>query len=53
MTICPIHFIGTETTALALRWSLILLARHPEIQKRVQAEIEEVIGDRDMQWADR
>ena len=37
----------------ALRWALILLARHPEVQQQVRDEIDSVLGDRELQWADR
>ncbi|KAL3834416.1 hypothetical protein ACJIZ3_009152 [Penstemon smallii] len=38
-------FGGHETTALALTWTLLLLAVHPEWQKELREEIGEVIGD--------
>jgi cytochrome P450 len=38
---------GHETTANALAWTFVLLARHPEIQERVRAEAMAVLGDRD------
>ncbi|KAK4480743.1 hypothetical protein RD792_013825 [Penstemon davidsonii] len=38
-------FGGHETTALALTWTLLLLAIHPEWQKELREEIKEVIGD--------
>ncbi|XP_039236539.1 cytochrome P450 2J2-like isoform X3 [Pipra filicauda] len=37
-------FAGTETTSTTLRWALLFMALHPEIQARVQAEIDAVIG---------
>lgn len=37
---------GHETTAVALTWSLYLLAQHPEIEERIQAEVDQVLGDR-------
>ncbi|KAM6262222.1 cytochrome P450 2J2-like [Porphyrio hochstetteri] len=37
-------FAGTETTSTTIRWALIYMAIHPEIQARVQAEIDAVIG---------
>ncbi|XP_073442576.1 cytochrome P450 2B4-like [Dendrobates tinctorius] len=35
---------GMETTATTLRWGLLLMMKYPEIQKKVQNEIENVIG---------
>lgn len=35
---------GHETTALALSWSLLLLALYPEAQERAQAEARAVLG---------
>ncbi|XP_051803051.1 cytochrome P450 2J4-like isoform X2 [Acanthochromis polyacanthus] len=35
---------GTETTTTTLRWGLLYMILHPDIQKRVQAEIDTVIG---------
>jgi cytochrome P450 len=37
---------GHETTALALAYTFHLLARHPEVDARVAAEVEEVLEDR-------
>lgn len=36
---------GHETTALALSWSLLLLASYPEIQERARAEARTALGD--------
>jgi cytochrome P450 len=38
---------GHETTALAMSWALHLLSLNPEVQERLVAELEEVLGDRD------
>ncbi|OPJ77000.1 hypothetical protein AV530_007432 [Patagioenas fasciata monilis] len=35
---------GTETTSTTIRWALLFMAMYPEIQARVQAEIDTVIG---------
>lgn len=35
---------GVETTATAMSWTLDLLARHPEVQERLYAEITGVLG---------
>ncbi|WP_018657668.1 cytochrome P450 [Actinomadura flavalba] len=37
---------GHETTASTLGWSFYLLDRHPEVQRRLRAEVREVLGDR-------
>ncbi|HEY1012348.1 MAG TPA: cytochrome P450 [Herpetosiphonaceae bacterium] len=37
---------GHETTAVALSWACHLLAEHPEIQARLQAEVDQVLGGR-------
>ncbi len=38
--------MGHMTTAMALTWSLHLLATHPEAEARVVAELAEVLGER-------
>ncbi|CAN0902774.1 Cytochrome P450 734A1 [Linum grandiflorum] len=38
-------FGGHETTALAISWTLMLLAKHPEWQEELRNEIKEVSGD--------
>jgi cytochrome P450 len=37
---------GHETTANALAWTWYLLARHPEVEREMHREIDEVLGDR-------
>ncbi|KAM6124257.1 cytochrome P450 2J4-like [Pterocles gutturalis] len=46
LTACALDllFAGTETTATTIRWALLYMAIYPEIQARVQAEIDTVIG---------
>lgn len=35
---------GTETTATTLQWALVYLIKHPDVQEKVHAEIDRVIG---------
>jgi cytochrome P450 len=44
--VVTIFLAGHETTASALTWSWELLAHHPEAERRVHAELDEVLGDR-------
>jgi cytochrome P450 len=32
-------FVGSDTTSLAVTWTLLLLAKHPSIQDRLRAEL--------------
>jgi cytochrome P450 len=43
---------GHETTAIALAWTLLLLARHPEAAARLAAEVDAVLGGRRPTMAD-
>ncbi|MER8029705.1 cytochrome P450 [Streptomyces bauhiniae] len=42
-TIAAVFLAGTETTASALASALDLLARHPEIERRLHAEVDSVL----------
>jgi cytochrome P450 len=43
---------GHETTAAVLTWALFELAQKPELLKKVQKEIDDVVGDRDPNFDD-
>ncbi|KAL8188162.1 UNVERIFIED_CONTAM: hypothetical protein K2H54_062269 [Gekko kuhli] len=46
LTQCIFDFFiaGTDTTATTLQWAVFLMATHPEIQEKVQKELEDVFG---------
>ncbi|XP_005923249.1 cytochrome P450 2J2 [Haplochromis burtoni] len=43
---CTLDLIeaGTETSSTTLRWALVFMINYPEIQEKVQAEIDRVVG---------
>jgi cytochrome P450 family 97 subfamily B polypeptide 3 len=43
---------GHETTAAVLTWAIFELSQQPELMKRVQSEIDNVVGDRDPTFED-
>ena len=43
---------GHESTAITLAWTLALLSRHPGIERRVVAELDEVLGGRTPTFTD-
>ena len=42
--IADLFAVGTETTALTLRWALLYMIVHPCVQRKVQEELDEVVG---------
>ena len=44
--VVTVFLAGHETTASALTWSWWLLAQHPEVERPLHAELDEVLGDR-------
>ncbi|XP_067237361.1 cytochrome P450 2K1-like [Chanodichthys erythropterus] len=53
MTVANLFVAGTDTTGTTLRWGLMLMAKYPQIQDRVQEEIDRVIGGRQPVVEDR
>ncbi|XP_067453516.1 cytochrome P450 2J4-like [Thunnus thynnus] len=47
LTMCSVDLFlaGTETTSTTLQWALVYLIKNPDIQEKVQAEIDRVIGE--------
>ncbi|XP_038076158.1 cytochrome P450 2J6-like [Patiria miniata] len=43
-TVNDLFSAGSETTVTTMEWCLLYMAIHPEIQQRVQAEIDAVVG---------
>lgn len=45
---------GTETTTDTLLWAIVYMLNYPEIQKKIQEELDKVIGfERNPAWNDR
>lgn len=44
--VITLFLAGHETTAIALSWTLVLLARHPEAEERLCREVSQILGDR-------
>ncbi|XP_066532137.1 cytochrome P450 2K4-like isoform X2 [Hoplias malabaricus] len=53
VTVANLFVAGTDTTGTTLRWGLLLMAKYPHIQDRVQEEIQKVIGGRQPVTEDR
>ncbi|KAH1164986.1 hypothetical protein KIL84_022545 [Mauremys mutica] len=43
-TIFELFFAGTETTATTMRWAVLNMVAYPDIQERVQKELDAVLG---------
>merc|ERR1712241_1049472 len=43
-TLFDLFLAGSETTSTTLTWAALYMVRYPEVQKRVQAELDSVVG---------
>jgi len=43
-TVNDLFSAGTETTSTTIRWAILYLARHPDIQEKLYQEIKEKVG---------
>src|SRR5437660_4993389 len=50
--VMTLFLAGHETTALTLAWSWYLLGTHPEAEEKFDAELDEVLGDREPDMKD-
>uniref|UniRef100_A0A087X5V5 Cytochrome P450 2K1-like n=1 Tax=Poecilia formosa TaxID=48698 RepID=A0A087X5V5_POEFO len=53
MTVMNLIVAGSETTSTTLTWGMLFMAKYPQIQDKVEEELREVVGDRQVQAADR
>ncbi|CAI5682027.1 unnamed protein product [Oreochromis niloticus] len=45
MTVGDIFGAGVETTTTVLKWAITYLIHHPEVQRRIQDELDRTVGD--------
>lgn len=50
--VVPMITAGSDTATSALSWALYLLARHPEAERRLHAEVDAVLGHEPARWDD-
>ena len=50
--VMTVFMAGHETTGNGMAWTLYAVAMHPEVRKRLEAEVDEVLGDRTPTLAD-
>lgn len=50
--VITLFLAGHETTALLMTWGTVLLAKHPEVVRKMREEVDRVVGDRPVTAAD-
>ena len=50
--VMTLFLAGHETTAVALTWTLYLLSRHPGIERTLHDEVDRVLGEGELTFAD-
>jgi cytochrome P450 len=50
--ILTVLLAGVDTTANGLTWACYLLSRHPEVQRRIQEEVDDVLSGRPPEYSD-
>ena len=51
--IIDLFLAGYETTSNTLDWAFLFMSEYPEIQKKCQEEIDDVLEDKQVEYADR
>ena len=44
MTLFDLFLAGSETTSTTLNWAVLYMVRYPDIQAKVQEELDTVVG---------
>jgi cytochrome P450 family 2 subfamily J len=51
--LADLFIAGSETTSTMLTWAVLFMAKYPEIQNKVQAELDQVCGTQTPSYTDR
>ena len=53
-TLSDILQAGTDTTSITMSWAMVYLTNYPDIQRKIQEELDQVVGrSRAPQWSDK
>lgn len=53
VVLLDLFLAGSETTSSMLSFVILLLLKHQDVQTKVHAELDTVVGDREVQLEDR